>query len=178
MLIVLYLAAIIAANLLVTSFGPGVSVVTAFLFIGLDLTTRDALHDAWRGRGLAWRMAALIAAGSALSWVVNRDAGPIAIASFVAFAASASLDAFSYAALGERSRLVRINGSNVVSAAADSLLFPLLAFGWPLLWPIVFGQFVAKVGGGLVWMFVIAAIDTWRFERWRSAIRAMEEGRR
>ena len=40
----LYLVAIIAANLLVAKFGPAISIVNAFLFIGLDLTARDKLH--------------------------------------------------------------------------------------------------------------------------------------
>ena len=30
----------------------------------------------------------------------------------------------------------------------DSLIFPAVAFGWPLLLPVVVGQFVAKVFGG------------------------------
>jgi hypothetical protein len=154
-LVGLYLTAIVAANLLVATFGPAISVVNAFVFIGLDLTTRDALHEAWRGRGLAWKMALLIAAGSCISWLLNRDAGPIAVASFVAFAVSASLDAVIYALLGHRAYLVKVNGSNIVSAAADSLMFPALAFGLPLLWPIVLGQFVAKVAGGALWAFVL-----------------------
>lgn len=155
-LVILYLIAIVAANLLVATFGPSVAVVTAFLFIGLDLSTRDALHEAWRGKALVWKMAALIGAGSALSYALNRDAGPIALASFVAFAVSASLDAATYALLGERSYLVKVNGSNIVGAAADSLIFPALAFGLPLLWPIVLGQFAAKVVGGAVWAWALA----------------------
>jgi hypothetical protein len=51
-LIIGYLAAIMAANLLVVQFGPSIAIVSAFLFIGLDLTTRDYLHEAWRGRWL------------------------------------------------------------------------------------------------------------------------------
>jgi queuosine precursor transporter len=65
--VVLYLAAIVAANLTVAAFGPGVSVVNAFLLIGLDLTVRDRLHDAWEGRELWLRMAVLIATGGAIS---------------------------------------------------------------------------------------------------------------
>ena len=65
-------------------------------------------------------MAALIAAGSALSWLLSRSAGPIALASFVAFAVSATLDAIVYAILGSKSYALRVNGSNVVSAAESS----------------------------------------------------------
>lgn len=154
-LIALYLAAIVAANLSVAYFGPASTIVNAFLFIGLDLTARDRLHDAWHGRGLAWKMTLLIVAGSALSWELNRDAGPIALASFVAFACAGLADAFTYAVLGKRAQLVRVNGSNVISAAVDSVIFPALAFGWPPLWWIIAGQFAAKVAGGFIWSLVL-----------------------
>lgn len=154
-LIALYLAAIVAANLLVVTLGPQIAVLNAFLFIGLDLTTRDALHEAWRGPGLAWKMAVIIAAGSILSYALNRDAGQIALASFVAFGASASLDAATYALLGDRAYLIKVNGSNIVGALVDSIIFPALAFGLPLAWPIVAGLFVAKVIGGAVWSIVL-----------------------
>lgn len=150
-----YLVAIVAANLLVAALGPSVAVANAFLFIGLDLTARDRLHEAWRGRGLVWKMGALIAAGSALSYLLNANAGPIALASFCAFAVSATLDGVVYAALGRRAYLVRVNGSNVISAAADSVIFPALAFGFPLLWGVMAGQFAAKVAGGFIWSSVL-----------------------
>ena len=158
-LVVIYLVAIVAANLSVAYFGPSVTVVNAFLFIGLDLTTRDALHERWHGRVAP--MAALIAAGGALSWLLNRDAGPIALASTVAFSAAAVADYAVYRWLGDRARIVRVNGSNVVGAAVDSVLFPTLAFGG--LMPIItIGQFVAKVAGGAIWYFVLDAVSVRR----------------
>jgi uncharacterized PurR-regulated membrane protein YhhQ (DUF165 family) len=124
------------------------------LFIGLDLTSRDHLHDAWHGRGLAWKMAALIAVGSLLSWLLNRNAGPIALASFAAFACAAIVDTAIYHLLKDRSKMLKINGSNVLSAAVDSLVFPTLAFG-AILPVIVIGQFAAKVLGGFLWSIVL-----------------------
>ena len=47
-LIILYLSAIVAANLLAARYGPWATVLWAFLFIGLDLTTRDRLHTSKR----------------------------------------------------------------------------------------------------------------------------------
>lgn len=154
-LIALYLSAIIAANLLVAQFGPSITILNAFVFIALDLTTRDALHEQWDGKHLWRNMALLISAGSLLSALLNVNAMPIAIASFVAFAGAGIADTLVYQALGERSRLVRMNGSNLVSAAVDSLIFPILAFGFPPLWGIVAGQFTAKVLGGVVWSWVL-----------------------
>jgi hypothetical protein len=154
--IVMYLAAIVAANLLVAQFGPAVTILNAVLFIGLDLSARDNLHDAWHGRGLLPRMATLIAAGSILSYALNRNAGPIALASFAAFALAASADTLAYALLGGRARLLKVNGSNLVSAAVDSVTFPALAFGFPLLVGVMLGQFAAKVLGGFAWSLLLA----------------------
>lgn len=156
MLSALYLIAIIIANLTVAYYGPSVAIINAFLFIGLDLTTRDHLHEAWRGRYLWLKMLALIGAGSLLSYALNINAGPIALASFVAFAAAGGADTLMYWALGDRAKLVKVNGSNIVSAAVDSLIFPILAFGFPILWWVVLGQFAAKVGGGFIWSLVLS----------------------
>jgi uncharacterized PurR-regulated membrane protein YhhQ (DUF165 family) len=168
--IILYLAAIVLANLSVATFGPSVAIINAFLFIGLDLTARDQLHEAWRGRNLLPKMVALIAAGSFLSWLLNRNAGPIALASFVAFAAAATVDAIIYHLMGQYPRWLRINGSNIPSALVDSLIFPTLAFG-SFLWPIVLGQFAAKTLGGFLWSLLFRWFDQ------QGAIRA-EQGSR
>ena len=151
--VIMYLAAIVAANVSVSLFGPGVTVVNAFLFIGFNLTARDRLHDAWHGRNLRRNMALLILTGAGLSALFG--AGRIALASFVAFALSEAVDTAVYQMLGNRAKLVQVNGSNVVSAAVDSMVFPALAFGWPLLWLVMVGQFLATVGGGAVWSLVI-----------------------
>lgn len=159
--VVLYLLAIILANLSVARFGPESAIINAFLFIGLDLTARDRLHDAWRGKQLVLKMGLLIAAGSLLSWLLNRDAGPIALASFVAFVAAATVDSVVYHFLRQYPRFYRVNGSNIPSAAVDSFVFPTLAFG-ALLWPIILGQFAAKVAGGFVWSLIFQGIDRLR----------------
>lgn len=156
--VLMYLAAIVAANLTVAMFGPSMTIVNAFLFIGLDLVARDKLHDAWHDNHLWLKMAALIAAGSVLSWLVNRDAGQIALASFVAFGLAGMADTATYHLLRNRAWWQRVNGSNVVSAAVDSLVFPTLAFG-ALMPVIVVGQFSAKVFGGAMWSVAIGWIS-------------------
>lgn len=150
--VVAYLAAIVAANLSIVVFGPAVAPLNAFVFIGLDLTLRDSIHDRFEHRGLAWRMVLLIATGGLLSWIVNRDAGVIALASTVAFMAAAGADAIAYALLHDRPFLVRANGSNVVSSAVDSAVFPLVAgFGLGLFLPL----FAAKAAGGFLWSLIL-----------------------
>lgn len=158
-LVLVYLAAIVAANLSVASFGPNAVIVNAFLFIGLDLTTRDALDDRWHGRIAP--MLLLIATGGALSYLLNRDAGVIAVASTVAFAAAALADFAVYRVLGSHPRWQRVNGSNIVGAAVDSLVFPTLAFG-SILPLLVLGQFAAKVLGGAFWFVVLRAVSVRR----------------
>lgn len=154
MIVALYLAAVVIANLTVAAFGPSVTIVNAFVLIGLDLTARDRLHDAWHGNGLWPKMAGLIAAGGVISYALNAGAAQIAVASTAAFVIAGALDAIVYTALGSKARMLRVNGSNVVSAAADSLVFPTLAFGG-FLPAIVLGQFAAKVFGGLIWSFIL-----------------------
>lgn len=155
-LIAIYLLAVVIANLTVTWFGPSVAIVNAFLFIALDLSSRDTLHERWAGRGLVWRMAALIATGSILSYLLNADSARIAVASFVAFAAASVGDTLAYVVLYRRRYLVKSNGSNVVSAAIDSFIFPVLAFGSPILWGIIVGQFAAKLVGGFLWSLILS----------------------
>lgn len=148
--IILYLVAVIAANLSVAYFGPASTIVNAFLFIGLDITIRDALHERWQHKNLTRNMALLIGAGSIISWLLNREAGSVALASFVAFALSGVADTIIYHLLRRYSKFAKINGSNVVSAAVDSIAFPTVAFG-SFLPGVVLGQFAAKVIGGYFW---------------------------
>lgn len=152
--VLMYLFAIVLANLSSAAFGPGASVVNAFLFIGLDLTARDRLHEQWKHKHLARNMAMLIAAGSVLSFIVDAAALPIAIASLLAFSAANVADTLVYHLLGKFHPVVKVNGSNAVSALADSLIFPTVAFGGflPL---ITLGQWVAKVAGGFVWSLIL-----------------------
>ena len=162
--VTIYLLAIIAANLIITHLGPSAAIPVAFIFIGLDLTARDHLHDAWQRRGLARKMAALIAAGSLLSWLLNRDAGSIALASFAAFASAALVDTVIYHLLRDKARLLKINGSNILAASVDSLVFPTIAFG-AFMPVIVLGQFAAKVGGGFVWSLLLQRMMAVREEQ-------------
>lgn len=152
--VILYLSAIILANLSSNYFGANASIINAFLFIGLDLTSRDKLHDVWHRNGLIWKMAILIAVGSGISYALNRNAGLIAIASFSAFALAAIVDTLMYQFLQNRPYLIKVNGSNIFSAAVDSLIFPTIAFG-AFLTLIILGQFAAKVTGGALWAYIL-----------------------
>jgi hypothetical protein len=154
-LIAVYIVAMVTANLLVWWLGPWFSPINAFLLIGLDLTLRDVMHD----RLTRWQLAAVVVAGGAITWVANPGAAHIAIASAVSFIAAALVDWAAYSAFRERTWLARVNISNVFGAAADSVLFPTLAFG-VLLPHIIALQFAAKVAGGAVWSLVMRPVLT------------------
>lgn len=102
-------------------------------------------------------MGLLILVGSGLSYLLNQDSKDIAIASFAAFALAGTADAIAYHLLGKRKYILRVNGSNIVGAVVDSLVFPYLAFGGflPL---VVAGQFLAKVSGGLIWSLFLRRV--------------------
>ncbi len=148
--IAVYVAAMVTANTLVWWLGPWFSPINAFLLIGLDLTLRDVMHD----RLNRLQLAGVIIAGGAITWLVNPAAKHIAIASAVAFLVAALADWAAYAALRSKPWFVRSNGSNVVGAAFDSVIFPTLAFG--AFMPAIIGlQFAAKVCGGAIWSLIL-----------------------
>lgn len=148
--IILYAAAMTAANLLVVHFGPAITPVNAFFLIGMELSLRDYLNV----RLKPWQMGALICGTSLLSWVLDPSTQQIAIASATAFLLS-SMSAWLLFTKASGSWLARSLKANTVGAAVDSAIFPLMAFGafLPL---IVLGQFAAKMAGGAVWAFLIS----------------------
>ena len=93
----------------------------------------------------------------------------ISIASAIAFVASELVaDTGVYHALGHRPWLVRVLGSNLVSAPTDSILFVGLAFGtfigepfWGG-WQFMLGQTIAKIVLGAAWAGLVLI---WRHNR-------------
>ncbi len=148
------MVAAVAANITVQYFGPAAMPIIAFVMIGLDLTSRDYLHEAWQGKHLGWKMVALIGGGSVLTYLVNQEAKRIAWASFVAFASAGVTDAVTYALLKGKARRLKVNGSNIVSALVDSVVFPAAAFGIFDI-KIISVQYAAKVGGGWAWSIIL-----------------------
>jgi len=150
----IYIAALVAANLLVAWLGVWFSLVNAFVLIGLDLSLRDKLHDLWEGDKLPMKMGGLIATASIVSYAINPATGMIAFASLAAFSLSMVADAFAYQYLKGKNWLIRANGSNIAGSAVDSVVFPTIAFGGLML-EIVALQFIAKVCGGFIWSKVL-----------------------
>lgn len=152
-----YLAAIVAANLLVTHFAkighPEVSVYTAFAAIAFDLVARDLLHDWWGGRRRLALLGSLIVVGSVLSYLANPDSAEVAKWSTLAFAAAMTVDTIVYQLAQRLPWLERSNLSNLASGATDSLVF-CAGLGFPFI--VAFGQFTAKVAGGAIFALALA----------------------
>jgi hypothetical protein len=128
----------------------------AFFLIGLDLITRDRLADFW-GTTRWFKMILLIAAGGLLSYWLNRHAATIAEASVIAFSAAEACEAIVYHLLRRQRWVERAPKAALMGAAVDSVLFPTIAFGG-FVFATSFGQFAAKLAGGLVWTWVIATL--------------------
>lgn len=149
-----YLVAIVAANLIIGWLGPKSSPFIAFFLIGLDLSLRDKLHELWHGKQLVLKMGAVILAGGALSYLINRNIANIALGSSIAFAGAMLADGLVYESLFNKRKIYKMNASNVVSAAVDTVLFIWIAFG-VFMWKIMLLQYAAKTLGGLAWSFVL-----------------------
>lgn len=157
-IVAVYLAAAVLANLLIAWLGPQATPYVAFALIGLDLSSRDLLHERW-GRGgraaLVRRMGALVVGGSLLTAAVNVDATQIALASLVAFVLAGASDTVVYELMKQASAAKKMNVSNVAGAAMDSAVFPLIAFG-AFDASLSGKQFAAKVVGGAMWAYFLA----------------------
>ena len=147
--LITYAVAMVAANLLVATFGPSISPINSFLLIGLDLTLRDWLHV----RLKTWQMGCLIVGTGLITYFLNPASEMIAIASATSFLVAALVD-WAIFVKTTGSWIKRANISNTAGAAVDSLLFPTIAFG-VLMPEIVALQFLAKTSGGAAWSYLL-----------------------
>lgn len=155
---VLALAGITAANLLVNHYGPSSTPYVAFALIGLDIAARDRLHLNVHGIYRWLTIGSLIVCGSVITYLVNQNAGDVALASVCAFAAAMVVDSLVFEAARPLDAHRRVNLSNVFAAATDTLIFFWLAFPGPLSlipFALIFGQWTAKVAGGAIWGFLL-----------------------
>jgi len=166
----IYVGAAVLANLAIWYFGPVAVGPVAFFAIGCDLSIRDSLHEMWHGKWLWPKMALLILIGSVATVMSCRDSSRIAAASFLAFMAAGFGDALAYSCLYRQARIIKMNGSNVVGSAIDSVVFPTVAFGaW--MPGVMILQFIAKIAGGAIWSWVLT-------RRWISEDRFIVESNR
>lgn len=160
-LVTVYLAAIVAADLIVTKMGARGLIVTGLFLIPFDLISRDQLQDMWRGSSLKKKMAALICSGSIIAFLINPDAKNVAIASAAGFMIAGTVDYLIYSVLIDRPKLLKMNVSNIFASMADSISFQLIAFG-AVNFEIAGTQTALKIVGGFFWsLLFIQAFKTY-----------------
>lgn len=150
-----YIAAIVAANWMTTTFGLvpigfGLLVTAGTFAAGFALIARDWVQ-ATSGR---WWTVGAILVGAALSYLTSDPF--IAIASGVAFLASELVDMAVFTPLRDRSLPGAVLASSVVSAPVDTVLFLSIA-GFGVTWQAVLGQFIVKTGLALAVALFLAA---------------------
>ena len=158
LLSVLYIAAVVAANLLVKHYGPQAAPAIAFVAVAAVLIFRDQFADLVGSRTRSQVLqAGLIALGALATYLINENAATIAKASVIAFAASELTEQAVYLGLRNRPWMERAPWAAVPAAAVDSVLFITIAFSFNF-W-IIAAQFGCKVGGAYLWA---NAIDRWK----------------
>lgn len=158
-LILLYLGAIVAANLTTSHFAglghPEVSIYTAFALVAFDYVVRDVLHDWYTGRRRVAILGALILTGSALSYLANPDSADVAQWSALAFAGAMLVDSLLYHLARRLPWVERSSISNTAAAIADSAIF-CAGLGFPFV--VAFGQVTAKIAGGVIIALLIERV--------------------
>jgi uncharacterized PurR-regulated membrane protein YhhQ (DUF165 family) len=138
-----YIAAIVAANVLTTHFGLvpvgfGLLVPAGTYAAGFALLARDVVQ---RAAGIPWVFAG-IAIGGLLSWLMATPG--LALASVTAFTVAELADLAIYTPTERRYGFVPAAlASNAVGAPIDTLIFLTLA-GFPLTWQTFAGQLIGK----------------------------------
>lgn len=147
LLVVLYVVLMVAANVFASLWMVplpfGLAVPAGVFFFAPLFTLRDRIQV---DRGVRF-IYALILFTAVISWVAGLVVdlpllARISLASVAAFAVSESLDTLVFTVV-KRPFAQRALASNVVSTAADSVLFVTLAFGFQT--RIIFGQWLVKM---------------------------------
>lgn len=152
--IIIYVGAIILANLLVLWFGKYGLLLSSSLLIPFDFVMRCYFHERWKGTGLVIRLGLLIGSAALATYLINQNSLSIAIASVVGFIFANIMAGLIYQMLIEKPVFYKVNGSDFAAIMVDSVIFQAIAFG--SIDPVVmFGQVAIKMLGGLFWFWIL-----------------------
>lgn len=155
--VLVYVSATLLANFTLDSFLPVGSFFllnVGTLFFGLTFTQRDRVHRF--GRRAVYRMIFVAAAANVLLAAALGTPLRYVAVSFLTIVLSETADTEVYQRLLHRRWLVRVAGSNAVSAPLDTVLFTLLAFwGEPFATPswmtqVIVTDVLVKYGSGFI----------------------------
>lgn len=131
--------------------GWGLEAASGVVLVGFMISLRDALHEQVGIKGTL----VVVVIGSLVSAVLAPPA--LAFASGATMIAAEGADALVYDRLRQRGRVMAAAVSNLASAAIDSVMFLLLAFGVAAAQQGAFALTVGKVEASLLTLAVLVA---------------------
>jgi uncharacterized PurR-regulated membrane protein YhhQ (DUF165 family) len=149
-----YLAAFVAANLLVKNYGAHGLWFSSFLLIPFDFVCRCIFHETWKGKKLIINLTALTLVSGLITFLINHEALNIALASFCGFIAAQIGAGIFYQKNKAKSWFYKVNVSDLIAICFDSIVFQLIAFHVINL-NVTGGQIIIKFLGGLMWYFIL-----------------------
>ncbi len=153
-LIGVYLAAFVAANLLVKYFGPYGLWFSSLFLIPFDFVCRCVFNELWKGFELVAKLAILTVCSCIVTVLINGDAINIAKASMAGFVCAQIIATVFYQLLIKKGYMTKVNLTDLVAISADSVIFQIVAFG-VFNWKVTLGQILIKGIGGLIWFYII-----------------------
>ena len=150
----IYLIAFTLANFIVLWYGNVGLIFTALFLIPFDFVMRCLFHETWKGKELVLKLGALVFTASMLTFLINRNTLNIAIASSCGFVCAQIVAGIFYQFFINKPYFIKINGSDAVGILVDSLIFQIIAFS-VILPEITISQFLLKIGGGLIWYWIL-----------------------
>jgi len=150
----LYLIAFVLSNFIVLWYGSKGLIFTAIFLIPFDFVLRCLFHEKWKGKELILKLGTLVLTASVITFIINKDALNIALASSFGFIFAQIAAGIFYQHFIKSSYFIKVNGSDAVGILIDSLVFQFIAFS-VILPEITISQFLLKLTGGLFWYWII-----------------------
>lgn len=138
----------------VQHFGAYALWASSFAIIPFDFIVRCILHEKWKGQELISKFFLLTFIACLITYFINKDAHNIAFASIIGFTSAQLTAGFYYQLNKGKSIFNKVNISDLIAIAADSIVFQFIAFSYlnPL---ITLGQIAVKFFGGLLWYYIL-----------------------
>ena len=146
--LLVYILTVVFANISV-AFAPWMVYVNALVFIGLDLT----LKDYFQVRLPPYALVLIVLTGSIITFLINVQFLPIAIASTAAFSVAFTIDFIVFHLL-RKHVWYRVLLSNAFGSFADSFVFIFLA-PFPFSWTMVLLTAALKIIGGSISAYIL-----------------------
>lgn len=142
------------SNFIVLWYGSKGLIFTAIFLIPFDFVLRCLFHETWKGKELILKLGTLVLTASVITFIINKDALNIALASSFGFIFAQIFAGIFYQYFIKSSYLIKVNGSDAIGILVDSLVFQFIAFS-VILPEITISQFLLKLTGGLFWYWII-----------------------